>query len=195
MIYISEIFWRHSWDVVHLFQIILNFMYVCWAVCMLTSLSKLDKGISPVLDETSFFNLFESFLGCSYTSSKYFKNSCIYVSPLVGLLPYWNYKNLGISLVLDKIFFWIFLETFPGYFWTISKLCWIFCMSVSPLVGLLPYWNKATIGISPVLDDISFWIFWRYSWDGFTLFPNNHKFCVWLSVPYLAYFLTEVRPI
>ena len=39
---------------VHLLQMILNFMYVCQYVYLLTSLSKVDKGISPVLDEISF---------------------------------------------------------------------------------------------------------------------------------------------
>ena len=63
------------------------------------------------------------------------------VSLLVGLLPYWNYTNIGISPVLEEISFWNFLETFPGYIWTMSKLCWFFCMSVSLLVGLLSYWN------------------------------------------------------
>ena len=38
---------------VHYFQIILNFMYVCQSVCLLTSSPKLDKGISPDLDENS----------------------------------------------------------------------------------------------------------------------------------------------
>ena len=41
---------------------ILNFLYVCQSVCMLTSLPKLDKGISPFLDEISFWNYFETFL-------------------------------------------------------------------------------------------------------------------------------------
>ena len=32
-------------------------------------------------------------------------------------------------------------------------------MSVSLLIGSLPYWNYTNIGISPVLDEISFWNF------------------------------------
>ena len=35
---------------VHYFPIILNLMFVCQSVCLLTSLPKLDKGISPDLD-------------------------------------------------------------------------------------------------------------------------------------------------
>ena len=38
-------------------------------------------------------------------------------------------------------------------------------------------------------------IFWRHFWDIFTLFPNNFKFLLCLSVHQLAYFLTEMRPI
>ena len=50
----------------------------------------------------------------------------------------------------------------------------IVCMSASLLVGLLPYWHSANIGISPVLDEISFWnfleTFLRYFWTIFKLF-------------------------
>ena len=37
--------------------------------------------------------------------------------------------------------------------------------------------------------------FFRHSWDVCTLFPNNYKFLVCLSICQLAYFLTEFRPI
>ena len=66
-------------------------------------------------------------------------------------------------------------------------------MSVSLLVGLLTYLNLANIGSSLVLDDISFWTFWRLSWDICGLFPNNFKFPVCLPVCYLAHFLTEIN--
>ena len=117
------------------------------------------------------------------------------VSLLVSLLPYWNYTNIGISPVLNKISFWIFLETFLGCWSTFSKKFWIFCMSVSVLFGSLSYWNYTIIGISPVLDKISFWFFWRHSWDVGTLVPNNSEFFVCLSVCYLAHFLTEITQI
>ena len=63
------------------------------------------------------------------------------VSLLVGLLSYWTYVNIEISPVLDETSFWIFLQTFPGYVWTISTLFWISCMSVSWFVCLHPYQN------------------------------------------------------
>ena len=171
MRYLSDFFWRYSWDVgtlatndsefhvclsvclfayfltkirqrhisgsgwdiflkffgdipgmlVHYFQIILNFMYVCQSVCLLTSSPKLDKGISPDLDDISFLNFFETFVGYFWTFSRSFWISCLSVSLLVGLLPYWNYDNTGISLVLDEISFWIFLEAFLGCWYTFSK--------------------------------------------------------------------------
>ena len=40
---------------VHYFQIILNLMFFCQSVCLLTSLPKLDKGIYPDLDDVSFW--------------------------------------------------------------------------------------------------------------------------------------------
>ena len=55
------------------------------------------------------------------------------VSMLVSLLPYWNYVNIEISPVLDKIYIWNIFEKFLGYFWTTSKLFCISCMSVSLL--------------------------------------------------------------
>ena len=36
---------------------------------------------------------------------------------------------------------------------------------------------------------------WRHSWDVFTLFPNNYNFFLCLSVCYLGYFFTKIRPI
>ena len=75
----------------------------------------------------------------------------------------WNYTNIGISLVLDEISFWNFLETFLGCLYTLSKLFRISCMSFSLLVGLLPYWYETNKGISPVLIDISVWHFWDMS--------------------------------
>ena len=66
-------------------------------------------------------------------------------------------------------------------------------MSVSLLVGLLPYWKYTNIGISPALDEISFWNFWRHSYDVGTLFLDNSEFHVCLTVYFFAYFLTKIR--
>ena len=95
-----------------------TFTHVCVCVCVISWLNCL---ISLVLDDKSFWNLLETFLGCFYTSSKWFWISCMSVSLLVGLLSYWNLTNIGISPVLDDISFWIFLEAFLGCLYTCSK--------------------------------------------------------------------------
>ena len=55
MRYLSD-FLRHSWDVSTLATNDSDFLYVCQYVWLLISLSNLDKGISPVLDEISSWN-------------------------------------------------------------------------------------------------------------------------------------------
>ena len=68
-------------------------------------------------------------------------------------------------------------------------------MSVSLLIGLLSYWNTHIMGY------LQFWIrniseiFWRLSWNVFTMCLNNSEFLVCLSVCWLAYFLTEIMSI
>ena len=44
MRYLSGIFWGQSWTLVHWFQIILNFLYVCQSGSWYTSLMKSDKS-------------------------------------------------------------------------------------------------------------------------------------------------------
>ena len=67
------------------------------------------------------------------------------------------------------------------------------CQSVSWLTSLLKLDKYKDI--SPVLDQISFQIFWRHSLDAVTLYPNNLEFPVCLSVCLFAYFLTEIKQI
>ena len=66
------------------------------------------------------------------------------------------------------------------------------CLSAGLLAYFL-YWNKANIGISPVLDKISFWyIFGTFLGFG-SLLWNNFEFPVCPSVWYLAHFFTGSR--
>ena len=134
-------------------------MCVSLLVGLLSYWNYTNIGISPVLNKISFWIFLETFLGCWSTFSKKFWIFCMSVSVLFGSLSYWNYTIIGISPVLDKISFWIFLETFLGCLFTCSKQFWIFCMSFSLLLGSLSYWNYTNIGISPVLDEVSFWKF------------------------------------
>ena len=66
----------------------------------------------------------------------------------------------------------------------------IFCISVSLLIALFPYWNKTNIWISTVLNEISFWNFWRHSWDVGTQISNNYDFfCVHKYISRLTFLL------
>ena len=67
------------------FKIIIIFLYICQSVSWLTSLLSLDKYRD--ISSTGwgiFFKFLQTFLGCWYTSSKYFQISCISVSLFVG---------------------------------------------------------------------------------------------------------------
>ena len=76
---------------VHYFQVILNFFYVCQSASWLTSLLKLDKyrDIS-----SSGWYIFLNFFGdiplMLVHPFKIILNFCMSVSILVGLLPYWH---------------------------------------------------------------------------------------------------------
>ena len=59
---------------------------------------------------------------------------CQSVSWLTSLLKLSYYGDISSS---EWDIFLKFLETFPGYFWTISKIFCIFCMSVSLSLRLL----------------------------------------------------------
>ena len=135
----------------------ISFMGVSLLVGLLPYLININIGIYPVLNDASFCFL-GAFLGCLYTSSEYFPFPCMSVSLLFDSLSFWNYVNIEMSPVLDDISIWNLLDTFPGYFLTISKVFLIYCMSVSLWVNLLPCWNKANLGTSWVLDELSFWI-------------------------------------
>ena len=59
--------------------------------------------------------------------------------------------KLGSSVIssdLGEVYFGNSSETFC------TKELQIYCMSSSPFVGLISYWNKANIVIAPVLDEI-----------------------------------------
>ena len=137
------------------------FPFPCMAVSLLVGLLpyliNINIGIYPVLNNVSFFFL-ETFLGCLYICSEYLPFPCMSVSVLLGSVSFWNYINLDISPVLDDTSIWNLLDTFTRYFSTVSEVFLIYCMSVSLWVNLLPCWNKANLGTSWVLDELSFWI-------------------------------------
>ena len=130
---------------VHLLQII-NYVLSSPFVVLLTYWFWSNKVISPFQDETSFWNIFEVFLGYLNPSSKLFR-ILAYMLPKLGK---YNIPFLDeISIRNFKGILFMFLKQFH-----IIKKC---CMSVSLLVCFLQHWNQANIGISLVLDHISFW--------------------------------------
>ena len=59
---------------------------------------------------------------------------------LLGLLPCWNYVNIGITPVLDKVYFWIFLDIlriFLDYLQIILYFLYV-CQSVCQSLISLP---------------------------------------------------------
>ena len=126
---------------VHLFQIILNFLYICHYVCLLTSLLKLDKRIYPVLDHISFWN----FIDIPRIYLDYFQiilnflYVCQSVSWLTFLLKLGQYRHISGPEwdICLKIF-----GDIPGRFLHYSQIIMNFlyvCQSVSWLTPLLKF--------------------------------------------------------
>ena len=72
---------------VHRIKIILNFLYVCQSVCLLTSSPKSEKGIYPDLDEISFWNFLKTLLDIGTLVPNNSEIFCMSVSLAVGILP------------------------------------------------------------------------------------------------------------
>ena len=168
---------------VHLFQINLNFLYVCQSVSWLTSLRKLDKyrDIS-----SSGSDIFLKFLGgipgmLVHLSQIILNFLRVFqsVSLLTSLLILDQYRDIS---HFNEIHFWIFLR----YSWDVGSLVpnsydLFVCLSVCYLAHFLTE-------ITQILGYLQIWIrylseiFWRHSWDVGTLVPNNSEFLVSLSV-------------
>ena len=134
-------FWDIPWILVHCFQIIVNFLYVCQSGNWLTSLLILDKyrDISSS-GWDNFLKLFETFPGWWYTSSKYM---------LIFLMSYQSVSCLTSLLKLDikgdissswwNIFlkiFWHIPRIFLDYLQIISNFFYV-CHCVSWLTSFL----------------------------------------------------------
>ena len=111
------------------------------------------------------------------------ENAELYI--LVPSLAFFLSQSLSFFLYLAES--WKYLSILMLRLWNYIqsfrfRVNQIVCMFVNLLFGLLTYCNEANIGISPVLDEINSWYFFRHSWDVFALFPNNYKFLFCLSV-------------
>ena len=114
----------------HYSQMITHFLYVCKSVSWLTSLLKWYVFLIFWDIPEMFVHFYQIITNLLYV--------CLSVSWLTYLLKWGQYRDIscpGWDIFLN--FFgdipWMFLHHFP-----IIK---IVCMSVSLLVGLLPYWN------------------------------------------------------
>ena len=106
---------------VHLFQIILNFMYVCQSVSWLTSLLKLYKyrdisSSGRYISEIFWRHFWD--VGTLIPNKSEFL-VCLSVCYLAYIFT--EITQIWITPVLDDISFWNFLETFSGLWYTISK--------------------------------------------------------------------------
>ena len=145
---------------IHLFQIILYFMYICQSFSWLTFLLKFDKyrDISSSGSDIflQFFGEISGMLTRQFQIILNFLYVCQSVSWLTSLLKLYKYRDnfssgrdiflkflrdlLG-TLYNSSTCFWIFLVAFLECLYTRSKLFRISCMPVSLLVGLLSYWS------------------------------------------------------
>ena len=198
--------WRDSsssgWDIflkffedipgtlVHIFQILLN------SVSCLTSLLKLDKFRDISRSGWDIFLIFFGGIAGMFVHLfqivTNFLYVCQYVSWLTFLLKlnkYWDISSSGWDNCLK------FVGDFPWQIWHFSdNFLLTFCFSGGQLLrpsGLVFLQERKmhymgyyiNIGISPVLDKISFWNFGSNSWNVFILFPNNSDFfCMSVSL-------------
>ena len=146
----------------HYFKIIKNFLFVCHSVSCLTSLLKFGqfRDIS-----CPGWYIFQRILGDIPGVGLHFfqiNANCFYVCQSIRWFTYLmkldKYGDISCS-------WWdIFLKFYgdiPEMFVHFYKHLQISFMSISLLAGLPAYWIWVNIGISPVLDDISFRIFWQ----------------------------------
>ena len=158
MRYLSEIFGGLSW---YDFTMNLNNseFFVCLSVCLLAYF------LTEMMSIWGFLQFWMIYISAIFWA-KIFSFSCMSVSLFVSLLPYWNYINMGISLVLDEISFWIFLETFLGYF----------CLSASLSVSYISS-NWSFLGVN-------FWDLWScFSGLSLNLFSITLEVFWWLTIP------------
>ena len=111
MRYLSEISWRHSYDVCT--QVPNNYEFLVWLSVFWM------RSLSEFFWRHSWFDF--------YTCSKEIWICCMSVILLFGLLPYWNYTNLDNSSSGWDIFL-IFCADFPWHIWHLSDNFWFtFC--------------------------------------------------------------------
>ena len=133
MIYLSDFLGYIPWMLVHLLQMILSFMYVCRSVCLLTSLPKIDKGISPVLDEISFRNFWRH----SWDVGTLVPNSSNL--QVLWMRKYLNQLNLKIQFVSWSV--WLLIYLLLTYDFRLLPVRGSYSNLFSMFIGLLHMWK------------------------------------------------------
>ena len=117
--------------------------------------------------------------------------SCLSVSLLVSLLPYLNQAIQGYLLSLMRYFSEMFLRHSGDVFTPFPNNCKLFgCLSVCQLAYFLTEIRPIQGYLLSLMRYFS-QIFFRHSWEAFTLYPDSCIFLVWLLVLQLAYFINE----
>ena len=162
-------------------------MSVSSLVGFLTFCNQTNIGISPVLDDISFWNFFGDIAGMFVPYFQIISNFlyiCQSVSWLTSLL------KLNKSRDISSSGWYIFLKFFGDIPGMLVHYFLIFLNSAGWLTSLLKLDKYRDVSRSGW--DI-FLIFFRYSWDVSTLATNDSEFFVCLSVCLFAYFLTKIR--
>lgn len=132
-----------------------NLFYVCQSFNCLTLLLKYAKVL--MYDICFYVIFFETFLIYLHISCNLMQIYCRCVGLFVTLHPHWYKLILQFFKFLTRHLSEIYLR----YSWDICTLwvCKKLGMSVSLLVGILPYLSPAKIAIARVLDEIYYWTF------------------------------------
>ena len=140
-----DIFLKFFWDIpgmfLHYFQIITNSLFVCQSFSLLTSLLKLDKyrdisGLEWDIFLKFFGDIPEMFVH-HFQIILNFLYVCQSVSWCTSLLKLDKCRDISSSG-------WVIFINFFVNIWDVGTLVGNeseFCMAVSLLVGILPYWN------------------------------------------------------
>ena len=126
----------------HYFQMNKKCLYICQSVSLLTSLMKWNKCMDISCFGwhicVKFFKTFRRFLVHYFQIVINFLFVCQSVSWLKSLLKLGQYRDISYP---GWYIFWKFWDTFLGCFHIISNWTQISYISVSPLVGLFPYYD------------------------------------------------------
>ena len=160
MRYLSEIFWRHSWDVPTLVPKNSKFL-VCLSVCSLSHfLTKIRLSLDISSSRWAIFFKFSGDIPWMFLHLfKKFQISCMSVSLFIASLPYWYYVNSG------YLQFWMsqLSQIFWRHSWDVSTLVpnnirFLVCLLVCSLPHFL---TKITLSLD--ISSSRWAIFFKFS--------------------------------